>query len=128
MIRGSRERPDSGDAKRRGRGRAGARRATQRAPHERMRHMSVLGMLQQAMTPEAAAASAHGVSMLGKALGAGLTVVGAGLGIGLIGSRMTESMARQPEIAGNIQTAAIILAALIEGAAMFALVIALLIR
>jgi F-type H+-transporting ATPase subunit c len=89
--------------------------------------MSVLGMLQQVMTPEAAAASAEGVSNLGKALGAGLTVVGAGLGIGLIGSRMTESMARQPEIAGNIQTAAIILAALIEGAAMFALVIALLI-
>jgi F-type H+-transporting ATPase subunit c len=90
--------------------------------------MGILGMLQQAMTPESAAASAHGVSMLGKALGAGLTVVGAGIGIGLIGARMTESMARQPEIAGNIQTAAIILAALIEGAAMFSLVIALLIR
>jgi F-type H+-transporting ATPase subunit c len=40
---------------------------------------------------------------------------------------MTESMARQPEIAGNIQTGAIILAALIEGAALFALVIAFLI-
>jgi F-type H+-transporting ATPase subunit c len=90
--------------------------------------MGILGMLQQAMTPEAAAASARGVALLGKALGAGLTVVGAGIGIGLIGSRMTESMARQPEIAGNIQTAAIILAALIVGAAMFSLVIALLIR
>jgi F-type H+-transporting ATPase subunit c len=89
--------------------------------------MSVLGMIQQVMTPEAAAASAAGLSNLGKALGAGLTVVGAGLGIGLIGSRMTESMARQPEIAGNIQTAAIILAALIEGAALFSLVIAFLI-
>ena len=63
----------------------------------------------------------------GKAIGAGLTVIGAGIGIGWIGSRMTESMARQPEIAGNIQTAAIILAALIEGAALFALVIAFLI-
>ena len=63
----------------------------------------------------------------GKAIGAGLTVVGAGIGIGWIGSRMTESMARQPEIAGNIQTAAIILAALIEGAALFSLVIAFLI-
>ena len=89
--------------------------------------MSILGMLQQVATPEAAAASAVGISQLGAALGAGLTVVGAGVGIGLIGSRMTESMARQPEIAGNIQTAAIILAALIEGAAMFSLVIALLI-
>lgn len=91
--------------------------------------MTLLGMLQQVtMDPASAAASAAGVSNLGKALGAGLTVVGAGLGIGLIGSKMTESMARQPEISGNIQTAAIILAALIEGAAMFALVIALLIN
>jgi F-type H+-transporting ATPase subunit c len=81
----------------------------------------------QAVTAEAAAASAQGISHLGAALGAGLTVVGAGIGIGLIGSRMTEGMARQPEIAGTIQTAAIILAALIEGATLFALVIAFLI-
>jgi F-type H+-transporting ATPase subunit c len=83
----------------------------------------VLGMmmlLQQA-------GSAAGLSNLGKGLGAGLAVIGAGLGIGLIGSRMTEAMARQPEIAGTIQTAAIILAALIEGAALFALVITFLI-
>lgn len=82
-----------------------------------------------AMLQEVAGADASGVglSMLGKALGAGLSVVGAGLGIGRIGGAMTESMARQPEIAGSIQTAAIILAALIEGAALFALVIALLI-
>lgn len=63
----------------------------------------------------------------GKAIGAGLTVLGAALGIGRIGGQMTENMARQPEIAGNIQTASIILAALIEGAALFALVIAFLI-
>lgn len=69
-----------------------------------------------------------GLAMLGKALGAGLTVVGAGIGIGRIGGNMTESMARQPEIAGTIQTAAIVLAALIEGAALFSLVIALLIQ
>ncbi len=71
--------------------------------------------------------AAEDLANLGKAIGAGLTVVGAGLGIGWIGSRMTESMARQPEIAGNIQTAAIILAALIEGVALFSLVIAFLI-
>ena len=88
----------------------------------------MLALLQEVATQsaEAAAASAVGWSNLGAALGAGLTVVGAGLGIGRIGGAMTESMARQPEIAGNIQTAAIILAALIEGAALFALVIALL--
>lgn len=74
-----------------------------------------------------AAAEGVGLSNLGKGVGAGLTVIGAGLGIGLIGGRMTESMARQPEIAATIQTAAIILAALIEGAALFALVIAFLI-
>jgi F-type H+-transporting ATPase subunit c len=86
--------------------------------------LPILGMLQQALTPEAAA---QNMSQLGKALGAGLVVVGAGLGIGRIGAAMTESMARQPEISGNIQTAAIILAALIEGAALFGLVIAFLI-
>jgi F-type H+-transporting ATPase subunit c len=53
-------------------------------------------------------------------------VIGAGIGIGRIGGNMAESMARQPEIAGQIQTASLILAVLIEGAAMFALVIALL--
>jgi F-type H+-transporting ATPase subunit c len=89
--------------------------------------LPVLGLLQEAMSPEFAEAASSGLRMLGKALGAGLTVVGAGLGIGMIGGKMTEGMARQPEIAGNIQTAAIILAALIEGAAMFSLVIALLI-
>ena len=83
---------------------------------------SVLGMLLLLQGNPAA-----GMSNLGKGLGAGLAVIGAGLGIGLIGSRMTEAMARQPEIAGTIQTAAIILAAPIEGAALFALVITFLI-
>jgi F-type H+-transporting ATPase subunit c len=80
-----------------------------------------------AMMQVAAQASGYGSAMLARGLGAGLTVLGAAIGIGMIGSRMTESMARQPEIAGNIQTGAIILAALIEGATLFALVIAFLI-
>ena len=66
--------------------------------------------------------------LLGASLGAGLILIGAGLGIGLIGGRAMEGMARQPEIAGSIQTAAIILAALIEGAALFGLVIMFLIQ
>ena len=49
-----------------------------------------------------------------------------GLGIGLIGKGATESIARQPEAAGRIQTAMIISAALIEGVALFAAVIGLL--
>ena len=66
--------------------------------------------------------------LLGAGLGAGLILIGAGIGIGLIGRGAMEGMARQPEVAGNIQTAAIILAALIEGAALFALVIMFLIQ
>ena len=57
-------------------------------------------------------------------VGAGLAVIGAGLGIGRIGGQMADAMARQPEAAAQIQTAAIILSALIEGAALFGLVIA----
>ncbi|MEQ8903667.1 ATP synthase F0 subunit C [Ekhidna sp.] len=60
------------------------------------------------------------------AIGAGLAVLGAGLGIGMIGKGATESIARQPEAAGKIQTAMIIAAALIEGVALFAAVIGLL--
>jgi F-type H+-transporting ATPase subunit c len=91
--------------------------------------LHILGMIQQQLatgvpSPEYAEAF---LANFGKALGAALTVIGAGMGIGWIGSRMTENMARQPEIAPNIQTASIILAALIEGAALFALVIAFLI-
>lgn len=80
-----------------------------------------------AMLQEPAVSNSEGIAMLGKGLGAGLTVIGAGLGIGRIGGSMTESMARQPELAATVQTGAIILSALIEGAALFALVIAFLI-
>ena len=57
------------------------------------------------------------------AIGAGLAVVGAGLGIGLVGKGATEGIARQPEAVAKIQTAMIIAAALIEGVALFAAVI-----
>ena len=66
-------------------------------------------------------------AMMGAGLGAGLAVVGAGIGIGRIGGSATEGMARQPEIAATIQTGALILAALVEGAALFAIVVTLLI-
>jgi len=59
------------------------------------------------------------------AVGAGLAIIGAGLGIGKIGASACESMARQPEMAGSVQTAMIIAAALIEGAAFFALIVCL---
>ena len=63
---------------------------------------------------------------LGAAVGAGLVIIGAGLGIGKIGASAVESIARQPEMAAKIQTAMIISAALIEGATFFALVVCML--
>jgi F-type H+-transporting ATPase subunit c len=59
----------------------------------------------------------------GGAFGAGLVILGAGYGISKIGASAVESMARQPEVAGNIQTAMIVSAALIEGATFFALIV-----
>ena len=64
------------------------------------------------------------ISLVGlAAIGAGLAIIGAGIGIGRIGGSACEGIARQPEMAGKIQTAMIIAAALIEGAAFFALII-----
>lgn len=78
-----------------------------------------------AMTLPAMAAGDGGTTFSG-AIGAGVTLVGVGLGIGKIGSSAVESMARQPEVASNIQTGMIIAAALIEGVAFFALIICIL--
>jgi F-type H+-transporting ATPase subunit c len=60
---------------------------------------------------------------VGAGLGAGITIVGAGWGFGRIGAAALESMARQPEIAGRVQTAMIVIAALLEGATFFALIV-----
>jgi len=61
------------------------------------------------------------------AVGAGLALIGGGLGIGRIGGSAVEAMARQPEMAGQIQTAMIIAAALVEGATFFALIVCLIV-
>lgn len=60
-----------------------------------------------------------------KAVGAGLAVIGAGIGIGRIGGAACESIARQPEVGGQVQGAGIIFAALIEGAAFAAILLCL---
>ena len=73
----------------------------------------------------AAAAPATYTILAGSAFGAGLIVLGAGLGIGKIGATAVESMARQPEVAGSIQIAMIIAAAIIEGATFFGLIVCL---
>jgi len=69
---------------------------------------------------EAGATSSNALANLGGAIGAGLAVIGAGIGIGRVGGSAVESMARQPEVAGQINTAMIVTAAMIEGAALFA--------
>jgi F-type H+-transporting ATPase subunit c len=66
--------------------------------------------------------------MLGAGVGAGLAAIGAGIGIGRLAGQAMDGMARQPEMAGRIQTGAIIFAALIEGVALFGVVIAFLIQ
>ena len=81
---------------------------------------AVLGVLAFAMPAMAQVESSIDFS---KYFGVGLTVIGAAYGIGKLASAALESMARQPEVAGNIQVAMIIAAALIEGFTFFALFI-----
>lgn len=77
--------------------------------------------------PAAAAKADSGIGkLLGASFGAGLIILGAGIGIGWIGSSAVASVARQPEVAGEINTAMIIAAALIEGVTFFALIVCLL--
>src|SRR5204863_9251798 len=67
--------------------------------------------------------TSNGAGWLGGAIGAGLAVMGGAAGIGRIGGSAVESMARQPSAAGQISTAMIITAAMIEGATLFAVVV-----
>ncbi|MHC4930633.1 MAG: ATP synthase F0 subunit C [Planctomycetota bacterium] len=66
-------------------------------------------------------------AFFGAAIGAGIATLGAGLGIGKIASSATESVARQPEAAGDIRGVTIITAAFIEGVCLFSVVVCLLI-
>lgn len=62
------------------------------------------------------------------AIGMGLAVIGAGIGIGIIGAKAMESIARQPEAVGDIRSNMILMAALVEGAALIAIVMAFLVK
>lgn len=73
-----------------------------------------------------AEATNSGMKGLGYGIGMGLAVIGAGLGIGRIGGSAVESMARQPEATGSITTGMLLTAAFVEGAALFAVVVAFL--
>ena len=65
----------------------------------------------------------RGASLGGGSIGAGLVMIGAAFGFGKIGAAALEGMARQPEAAGKIQPAMIVIAALLEGATFFALLV-----
>ena len=69
------------------------------------------------------AAAGAGVGKLGAAFGAAIAVIGAAWGIGKIGASALEAIARQPEAAGDIRMSMIIIAALMEGVALFAIVV-----
>lgn len=66
------------------------------------------------------------VAKMGGALGAGIAVIGAGLGIGRVGGQAMDAIARQPEKIGDLRSSMIIAAALIEGVAFLAVIVALL--
>ena len=71
-------------------------------------------------------AAAAGLAEVGACIGAGLVAIGAGIGIGKIGSSAMKSIARQPESSNDIRTNMIVIAALIEGVALFAIIVCLL--
>ena len=73
-----------------------------------------------------AAAAAAGLAKLGAGIGAGIAVLGAGIGIGRIGGQAMDAMARQPEVMNKLFTNMIVAAALVEGVALFAVVVAFL--
>ena len=70
--------------------------------------------------------AADAVAKLGAAIGGGIAAIGAGIGIGKIGGQAMDAMARQPEKIGDLRSSMIIAAALVEGVAFFAVIIALL--
>ena len=71
-------------------------------------------------------AAIEGIRGIGACVGAGIAVIGAGLGIGKIGASAMEAIARQPESAGDIRSNMIVIAALVEGVALFAVIVCIL--
>ncbi len=63
------------------------------------------------------------MNIIGAGIAVGLAVLGAGVGIGQVGAKAAEGVSRQPEASGKIMTLMIIAAALVEGVALFALVL-----
>ena len=83
----------------------------------------LLSLLLQAV----AASGDNNLAVMGACIGAGLVALGAGVGIGRIGGSAMDAIGRQPDASGKIQTVMLIAAALIEGLALFAVVVCLLV-
>src|SRR3954469_13695306 len=90
------------------------------------RHMTLFPLLQAATTGYTHEYT-FAWALMGAAIGGGLAAIGAGIGIGRIGGQASEAIARQPEAGGQIRGQAILLAALIEGVALFGVVVAMMI-
>lgn len=88
----------------------------------------LLAMASPALAQTTPNSSFFSGAAVGAGIGAGLTIIGAGYGFGRIGSGALESMARQPEVAPRVQTAMIIIAALLEGATFFSLIVCILVN
>ncbi len=87
-----------------------------------------LAIAQEAAQNEAVEVAKNTYALLGAGIGIGLAIVGAGLGLGTIGGRAAEAIARQPEASTDIRGIAILIAVLLEGATIIALVFALLFK
>lgn len=70
--------------------------------------------------------AAEAITGLGASIGAAIAAIGAGIGIGKIGAAAMEAIARQPEAAGDIRSNMIVIAALVEGVALFAVIVCIL--
>lgn len=85
----------------------------------------LLSLLLQAVAT--VAGNGNNLAVMGACIGAGLVALGAGVGIGRIGGSAMDAIGRQPDASGKIQTVMLIAAALIEGLALFAVVVCLLV-
>ncbi len=90
--------------------------------------MNMLAMLQAAQIDTAVEVARNTNALLGAGIGIGLAIVGAGIGLGRIGGQAAEAIARQPEAEAGIRGAALLIAVLLEGATIIALVFALLFK
>jgi F-type H+-transporting ATPase subunit c len=96
--------------------------------HSKDEDMLNLLMLVQDVAAVSAEVAKNTNALLGAGIGIGLALVGAGIGLGRIGGSAAEAIARQPEAAGDIRGAALLIAVLLEGATIIALVFALLFK